>query len=138
MSAFSGSIAINSELLRWGNRYVGGTLHTESRMLVLRKKYVEDIIKCSIEEFEEELTRFLEAIVVVIDMSLHMTYRDIPIRQWFVEHSTEEDWISVFTNYDAFQIFDNHKDWNDNKKIRYMKQIYNAMSMNYKNPDFRS
>lgn len=138
MVAFSGMPVINSLLLQWDPRLVGGTLHTDSRMLVLRRKYIQDIVTLTTDAFEEELTRFIEGIVVVSDILLHMTYQKEPIREWFVKHSSQEDWISVFQNYDVYQIFNPEKDWSNHKKIRFVKEIYNIMSYDYKNPEFRS
>lgn len=135
---FSGTPSIDSLLLQFGPRFIGGTLHTDSRMLVSRRKYIHEIVTLSEDAFEEELTRFNESIVLVSAILLNMTYKKIPIRDWFVRNSLPEDWLSVFRDYDVFQAFISKKDWSNKKKIRYVKEIYNAMSYDYKNPEYRS
>ena len=107
-------------------------------MLVLRRKYIHEIVTLSADAFEEELTKFNESIILVSAMLLQMTYKKIPIRDWFVKNSSPEDWLSVFRNYDVFQTFNSEKDWSNKKKIRYVKEIYNAMTYDYKNPEYRS
>ena len=136
--AFSGTPSIYSLLLQFEPRFIEGTLYTDSRMLVSRRKYIHEIVTLSADAFEEELTRFNESIVLVSAMLLHMTYKKIPIRDWFIKNSSPEDWLSVFRNYDVFQTFNSEKDWSNKKKIRYVKEIYNAMSYDYKNPEYRS
>ena len=136
--AFSGNPSIDSLLLQFEPRFIEGTLHTYSRMLVPRRKYIHEIVSLSADAFEEELIRFNESIILVSAILLHMTYKKIPIRDWFVKNSSPEDWLSVFRDYDVFQAFNSEKDWSNKKKIRYVKEIYNAMSYDYKNPEYRS
>jgi len=136
--AFCGNPAINSLLLQIDPRLVGGTIHMNSRMLVSRRKYIHDIVTVPNNEFETDLTRFIESLVVVATMLTHMTYRKIPIREWFIQNSTPDDWVNVFRDYDVFQAFVPIKDWTDKKKIRYLKEMYSKMSFDYKNPENRS
>ena len=136
--AFCGNPIINSLLLQINPRLVGGTIHMDSRMLVSRRKYIHDIVTAPKEEFEEDLTRFLESLVVVASMLKFMTYRNIPIREWFIQNSTPDDWATVFRDYDIYQAFVPAKDWTDKKKIRYVKDMYNKISFDYKNPGNRS
>lgn len=136
--AFCGNPAINSLLLQIDPRLVGGTIHMDSRMLVSRRKYIHDIVTAPKDEFEEDLTRFLESLVVVASMLKFMTYRNIPIREWFIQNSTPDDWVTVFRDYDLFQAFVPDKNWTDKKKIRYVKDMYNKISFDYKNPENRS
>lgn len=130
--------AINSLLLQSEPRLVGGTIHMDSRMLVSRRKYIHDIVTVPENEFETDLTRFVECLVVVANMLTQMTYRKIPIREWFIQNSTPDDWANVFRDYDIFQAFVPIKDWTDTKKIRYVKEMYSKVSMDYKNPENRS
>ncbi len=136
--AFCGNPAINSLLLQIAPRLVGGTIHMDSRMLVSRRKYIHDIVTAPKEEFEKDLTRFLESLVVVASMLKYMTYQNIPIREWFIQNSTPDDWAAVFRDYDIYQAFVHDKDWTDKKKIRYVKDMYNKVSFDYKNPKNRS
>ena len=136
--AFCGNPAINSLLLQIDPRMVGGTIHIDSRMLVSRRKYIHDIVTVPEEEFEKDLIRFLESLVVVASMLKNMTYRNIPIRKWFIQNSTPDDWATVFRDYDTYQAFVPDKNWTDKKKIRYVKDMYNKTSFDYKNPKNRS
>lgn len=136
--AFCGNPAINSLLLQIDPRLVGGTIHMDSRMLVSRRKFIHDIVTVPEEEFEKDLTRFLESLVIVASILKNMTYRNTPIREWFIQNSTPDDWATVFRDYDIYQVFIPDKDWTDKKKIRYVKDMYNKISFDYKNPENRS
>lgn len=136
--AFCGNPIINSLLLQINPQLVGGTIHMDSRMLVPRRKYIHDIVTVPEEEFEQDLTRFQEILVVVAIMLEHMTYQQIPIREWFIQNSTPDDWATVFRNYNIYQVFIPDKDWDDRKKIRYVKDMYNKISFDYKNPENRT
>lgn len=138
IAAFCGNPAINSLLLQIDPRLVGGTIQMNSRMLVSRRKYIHDIVTVPKNEFETDLTRFIESLVVVANMLTQMTYRKIPIREWFIQNSTSDDWANVFRDYDVFQAFVPNKDWTDTKKIRFVKEIYRKVSFDYKNPENRS
>ena len=138
IGAFCGNPAINSLLLQIDPRLVGGTIHMDSRMLVSRRKFVHDIVTVPEEAFEKNLTRFLESLVIVASILKNMTYRNTPIREWFIQNTTPDDWTTVFRDYDIYQVFMPAKDWTDKKKIRYIKDIYNKISFDYKNPENRS
>jgi len=138
LSAFSASISITSRLLEKHPHIVGGIIYKDSRMLVQRKKYIQDIITAPKEQFEDELNRFIEAQVVVASLLTHMTYKNENIRSWFIANTDENDWLSVFRKYDVFQAFTSNKDWTDKRKIRYIKGFYSKMGFSYKNPEFRS
>ena len=114
-------------------QYTGGIIHTDSRMILIREKFVPSFMDLS----EVEEVRYKEALVTVASILLYMTYRGINIRKWFVENTTVEDWASVMETYNVFQIFVSDKNWT-NKRIRYVKEIYTALRKTDKNPDFRS
>ncbi len=137
LCAFCGRPTIISRLLAYEPRLLEGPLTAESRLLLLRRKYIHDIVVTSKSEFADDFERFVECIAVVADILLHMTFRKQPIREWFVKNSTQLDWISVFREYDVFESHEFTKDWNL-KKIRAMKQLYDTVSFDYKNPVFRS
>jgi len=138
LAAFCGMPLIDSRLLFTNPEVVSERIHTDSRMLILRRRYVHDIVTLSKSDFEDELDRFIEGIVIIFLMLNRMTYRGIPIREWFCENSDADDWESVFREYDVYQAFVANKDWSDKRKIRYIKELYNQSSFDYKNPDFRS
>ena len=135
--AFCGNLTINSLLIQIDPRLVGGTIHMNSRMLVSRRKYIHDIVTMPKNEFETELTRFVESLVVVATMLTYMNYRKKPIRECFVQNSTPNYWTNVFREYDVFQAFLPIKDWTD-RKIRYVKEMYSKICFDYKNPENRS
>ena len=138
IAAFCGNPVINSLLLQIAPRLVGGTIRMDSRMLVARRKFIHDIVTVPEEEFEKDLTRFWESLVIVASILKNMIYRNTPIREWFIQNSTPDDWATVFRDYDIYQVFIPDKDWTDKKKIRYVKDMYNKISFDYKNPENRS
>lgn len=109
----------------------------ESRMIVARRKYIDDIIMADAHSFELVKRQFAEALVIMSAILNQMTLEGIPIREWFVKKTEPKDWISAFKEYDVFQAFISPKQM-DKKKTRIIKDIYNIMSLDYKNPDFRS
>lgn len=129
-SLFCGPVGLISIL---PSRYTGGVIHTDSRMVLIREKYVPAFLDLS----EMDETRYREALVTVSSMLMYMTYRGINIRKWFIENTTAEDWASVMETYNVFQIFVSDKNWT-NKRVRYVKEIYMALKQKEKNPDFRS
>ena len=114
-------------------QYTGGIIYTDSRMVIIREKYVS--IFMDLAEIDE--VRYREALVTASVMQSCMTYRGIGIKEWFVENTTIEDWASVMEAYNVFQVFVPDKDWT-NKRIKYVKEIYTVLRMQEKNPDFRS
>ena len=138
LSAFCGTPTINSLLSKYAPHLLRGTVCTDSRMLVSRRKYIHDIVLACKEEFEDELNRFAESLAIVAVMLTRMTYRKTPIREWFLRNSSVKDWLSVFRQYNVFRAFVSEKEWNNRKKIRYVKELYSQSSYDYKNPGFRS
>lgn len=138
LTLFCGNVALDSVLRMTNPHLVGEVYHINSRMLIQRRKFIHSIVSMPAgDEFEALVRQYAEALVVITSMLLRMTYRGIPIREWFVSNSTAEDWGSVFSEYDVFQAFISTKDWTS-KRIRYVRDIYSVMSMDYKNPAFRS
>lgn len=110
-SLFCGPVGLISILPQ---QYTGGIIHTDSRMVLIRKKYISSFLDLS--EIDE--LRYREALVTVSCMLMNMTYQGTNIREWFVENTTIEDWASVMKAYNVFQIFVQDKNWT-NKRIRY-------------------
>lgn len=110
----------------------------ESRMIVQRRRYIRDIVDRSKGKmFEAEIRKYAEGMYIVGAMITNMTYSKISIRDWFIENTTYEDWASVFNEYNVYQAWVSDKVWTK-KKVKYIKEMYGLISMNYKNPDFRS
>lgn len=114
-SLFCGPVGLISEL---PPQYTGGIIHTDSRMILIREKFVSSFLDLS----ETDETRYREALVTVSSMLMRMTYQGTNIRKWFVENTTVEDWALVMEEYDVFQIFVSDKSWT-NKRIRYVKVL---------------
>lgn len=138
IGTFCSNQSVNSLLVKINPKLLGGTIDMESRMLLLRRKYIQYIVTSPEDELELDLVRFRESLFIVAAMLTRMTYQEIPIREWFIQNTTSNDWISVFRHYDVFQAFVPNKDWTDKNKIRYVKELYNIMSYDYKNPENRS
>jgi len=133
--AFCGTVQFNS-LLSINNSapviYTG-----ESRMVVQRRKYLHDIVTAKGETFDIEIRRYAEGLYLTGAMLTQMTYCKIPIKEWFITNTSQEDWASVFKELNVFQAWIPDKIWTK-KKVRYVKEIYDLVSLDYKNPDFRS
>lgn len=134
---FTSPQTLYSDLLLTHPGILSGPLCVENRMMVARRKYIEDIIMADTKSFDLVKRQFAGALVIMGSMISQMTLGGIFIRKWFVEKTEIKDWLSVFKEYDVFQVFISPKQW-DKKKTRFVKDIYNVMSMDYKNPDFRS
>lgn len=124
-SVFCGPVGVTSRLIFSHPHLVGGTIHTDSRMLLLRDKFIPEFVNTSKEEFEAVTEQYIEAIVLVTCMLTRMTYQKINIREWFRQNSTLEDWTDVMREYNVAQCFVNDKEWT-NKRIRYVKEIYES------------
>lgn len=110
----------------------------ESRMIIQRRRYIHDVVDKSKEKmFDAEIRKYAEGMYIVGAMITNMTYSKIPIKDWFIANTTHEDWASVFNEYNVFQAWVPNKVWTK-KKVKYIKEMYDLISMNYKNPDFRS
>lgn len=134
---FSSPLVLYSDLLITHPGIIPGPMLAESRMLLTRRKYIEDIIGADEDTFKVIMGQIQEAIVITCAMLNQMTLYGEQIRKWFIQHTNQDDWLSVFKAYDVFQTINFRKEWSK-KKTRYVKNIYNAMSLDYKNPEFRS
>ena len=138
LAAFSGTGSFTSILSESHPQITGSSFYADSRMLTQRRKYIYDIVTVPEEEFEEELCRYNEILVIVVSILTRMTIGNKNIQEWVINNTTPEDWESVFRDYDVFQAFTSQKDWSNRKKIRYVKNIYDQLSFDYKNPENRS
>lgn len=134
---FSAQLRLYSDLLLTHPGILPGPMLAENRMLVTRRKYIEDIISADEKSFEHIKRQFMGVQVILSAMLSQMTLNGIQIREWFIDNTNQDDWLSAFKEYDVFQSFVAGKLW-DKKKTRCVKNIYNEMSVDYKNPDFRS
>lgn len=125
-SLFCGPVGITSCLIPRHQYLIGGTIHTDSRMMLLRDKFVQEFVSSSEEEFKRFSLQYAEAIVLVSAMLTHMTYQDINIREWFKVNSTLQDWTDITREYNVALCFAKNKAWT-NKRIRYVKKIYESI-----------
>jgi hypothetical protein len=138
LEAFCGTPQIDSLLVQISPNLVNERISIDSRMLIQRRKNIKDIVtEPKGDIFEAEMRRFAEGLVIVAKMLTNMTYRKIPIREWFIQNTIMEDWTTVFLEYNVFQVFISEKKWT-NKKIRFVRNMYEKISFDYKNPYFRS
>lgn len=97
---------------------------THSRMVTVRDRYIDLMLtepKGSL-LFEAEQRAFLEGLRIVSQLVSHMTIDDVPIKDWFINNTTKEDWASFFMDYDIFSYIDGwEKQWT-NKRIRYFRE----------------
>lgn len=137
IALFAGQFTLVSDLIIANPEIMPTPITTENRMILVRRKFLPDVVESDTEEFEKIRYLFMQAQVVVASMLLRMTLGGVHLRAWFVAHTDESDWLSVFQEYNIFQVFNSEKIW-DKKVSRRLKDIYNAVSMDYKNPEIRS
>lgn len=97
----------------------------ENRLLILRPNYIQTIVKSDEEEFKRSALYYNEGRYIVANILTHMTYQGLPLRDWFVCNTSQEDWKDVFLNYNINSVINIKKDWNNTRTIRYMKSLYN-------------
>ena len=124
-SLFCGPVALISNF-----DITGEIIHTDSRMLNIRRRFVYDFVhRNKINSLEYE-NQYREALVLQV-----LIYRKM--RSWFVMNTGIDDWYSVAETYGVAECIIKEKDWT-NKKIKYLKEIWNLVNFDYKNPENRS
>lgn len=112
---------------------------TNARMLVLRRRYIHDIVTASDDEFAMSIILFEQAQAFVSHTLSCMPFEDMSLFEWFEKKSSSDDWESVFREYDVFQVFARPKEWEDDiKKAAYVRRMIEATFHSPKNPDFRA
>lgn len=112
---------------------------TNARMLVLRRRYIHDIVTASDEDFGMPLILFEQAQAFVNHALTCMSFEGTSLFEWFERNSTSDDWTSVFREYDVYQAFVYPKVWEDDiKKVKYARQMIGATFHSPKNPDFHA
>lgn len=115
----------------------GESISTDNRYITKRNSFTKYILDSSDDDWLWNAMRYVEAIASVTRLQAHMTYENIPIREWFIQYTSVDDWASILKEADLFSAIILPKEWTP-KKIRFVKQLYNTFSIDYKNPDFRS
>lgn len=106
-------------------------IHTDSRMVILRKKFIPYLVTSQGPFFPYASIVFTLETVFSVIHGLHVYGQ--PIREWFIHNTSFEDWGFFFCEHDIFQVFDQSKEWTP-KRIRLIKEIYAKL----KNPENRS
>lgn len=135
-SLFCGPVGLTSRLVISHPMIVPGPIHTDSRLLLLRKKYVHEFICAGEEKFGLIELQYSEALVIIATVLTRMTFQGEIIREWFVNHTAMEDWASIAQEYNVTQCFVRGKEWTK-KRINFVKEIYRATHTETKNPEIR-
>ncbi len=61
----------------------------------------------------------------------HIHLNGLPMKTWFLENTTIDDWASVFETYNVFRTFAPGKEWNE-QNIQAVRKMYNCVSFDYK------
>lgn len=104
-------------------------ISTHSRMLTIRDRYINLMLTEPEGSmlFEAEQTAFLEGLTMVSLLVKNMTIDNIPIQDWFIHNTTQEDWASLFMDYDIFAYINGwEKQWS-NKSIRYFRECLSML-----------
>lgn len=97
---------------------------THSRMVTVRDRYIDLMLTEPKDSllFEAEQRAFLEGLGIISQLVSNMTIDNIPIKDWFIDNTSKEDWASFFMDYDIFSYVDGwEKPWT-NKCIRYFRE----------------
>lgn len=111
-----------------GTSRLGKEFNTHSRMVTVRERYIDLILKEPSESnnYRQEHWRFGEGLFIISQIIRNhcMTVNDTSIEDWIFENTNKEDWASFFRDYDIFgHINSEKKEWT-NKRIRYFRRIY--------------
>lgn len=110
---------------------VPAPLSSDNRFLMIRRKFVHDLVTLDDHSFEDLTQQYMNVQVIISEVLRSMVVDGTPIKEWFIKYTDESDWISAFRNYELFDIYTPAKTW-DKKKLRIAKNIYNAVSIDYK------
>lgn len=106
-------------------------LTTYSRAVRIRCQFAKDIgVLPNCDEYEFRQALYLEALYLITLFQAATLYEGMPLREWFRERTGIEDWASVLHEYNVFSVHVAGKEWS-NKKIRYAKNVYKAMTYTY-------
>lgn len=107
---------------------VPAPLSSDNRFLMIRRKFVHDLVTLDDHSFEDLTQQYMNVQVIISEVLRSMVVDGTPIKEWFIKYTDESDWISAFRNYELFDIYTPAKTW-DKKKLRIAKNIYNAVSI---------
>ena len=103
---------------------------------MLRSMGIDYEFICEGEEFGLIELQYSEALVIIATVLTRMTFQGEIIREWFVNHTSMEDWANIAQEYNVAQCFVRDKEWTK-KRINFVKEIYRATHTETKNPDIR-
>ena len=132
ITAFCYQPTIKSALAYFENWPFLAELTTSSRSINIRRKFVSDIAILPVgDDYEFRQALYLETLFLSTFYQAASIYENLPLRKWFLQNADYDDIICVLTEYGVFDAFVDDKYWT-NKRIRYAKEIYGAMTFDYK------
>ncbi|MCD7882144.1 MAG: hypothetical protein LUI87_00295 [Lachnospiraceae bacterium] len=99
-------------------------------MTVARCKYVHDIVTAPIcEETEHMFLMYRECLEIIGQVINRMKYDDTLLVQWLIKNTIDDDWASVFKEYDSSQMFAPERKWSDKKSLSQVRCILRNISL---------
>lgn len=124
-----GTFQIDSDLyLFWGNRLPQSIL-VESRLIHYRKKLIPYIVTME-DQALEDLGEYINEILMLISITRirRKTDENQAFQDWFTKNTNEEDWASVFNEYNPFKAFVDNKEWSLSR-VRLVRGLYNSLTI---------
>lgn len=105
----------------------------EYPLILQRRRIIDYTISAEKDNFilDSVLAAFIEANVLVNALRSHIRLDEVPLPRWIAEHTSIEDWASVFEIFNVFQTFVPGKEWT-NSRIRSVRKMYDTLSVDYK------
>ena len=101
------------------------TLHTESRFVLHRLKLVSSVYNASQEEWDDVQDKICHYQIARYYIETEIV-RKWEMAELFARYTTREQWAKFFREHYNLKQTYVPKEWN-NKRIRHMRNIYNAM-----------
>lgn len=113
-----------------GTSHLGNEFSTHSRMITVRDRYIDLILKESSDSeiYGIEHCFWGEGLNIVCQMRRNLApMNGEPIVEWLIENTTVSDWASFCRDYDIFGIINaEKKEWTD-KRIKYFRKLYDRI-----------
>lgn len=104
----------------------------EYPMILQRQRAITSIVNSDEDKSVDlVLSAYIEANVLANAVQSHIYLNEKPMRMWFAENTSVDDWASVFKTYDVFRTFISDKEWS-RFKIQAVRKMYDVVSLDYK------
>lgn len=101
-------------------------------MILQRRRFIKEIVNSNEgDTVDLSLAACIEANVLANAVQSHISFNGMPMRKWFQENTSYDDWVSVFETYDIFRTFVPNKKWS-RFKIQSIRKMYDMVSFDYK------